>query len=182
MLKAGGAYVPLDPEYPAERRSFMLRRRSERAIVLDDGSRGPPRRATRADDAAPPRRPVEPRPSRLRDLHVGLDRPAEGRVNTHRGIVNRLLWMQDAYRPDAGRRGAAEDAVQLRRVGVGVLLAAADGRAAGAWRGPAGTATARYLADLIAAHGITTLHFVPSMLQAFLDDADACAGARRCGA
>ena len=50
-------------------------------------------------------------------------------MNAHRGIVNRLLWMQDAYGLTRARPGAAEDAVQLRRVGVGVLLAA-DGRRA----------------------------------------------------
>ena len=55
----------------------------------------------------------------------------KGAMNTHRGIVNRLLWMQEAYRPRRRRPGAAEDAVQLRRLGLGVLLAAAGRRAAG---------------------------------------------------
>ena len=50
----------------------------------------------------------------------------KGAMNAHRGIVNRLLWMQGEYGLGAIRRGVAEDAVQLRRVGVGVLLAAAD--------------------------------------------------------
>ena len=60
----------------------------------------------------------------------------KGAMNTHRGIVNRLLL--DAGRVPPGRRRprAAEDAVQLRRLGLGVLLAADDRRRAR--RGPAG--------------------------------------------
>ena len=77
------------------------------------------------------------------DLHLGLDRQAEGRRgNTHGVCTIVWLWMQDAYRLTARRRGAAEDAVQLRRLGVGVLLAAdrrgaAGGGAPGAHRDPA---------------------------------------------
>ncbi len=56
----------------------------------------------------------------------------KGAMNSHRGIVNRLLWMQAPVRADAGGPGAPEDAGQLRRLGLGVLLAADDRRAAGA--------------------------------------------------
>ena len=48
----------------------------------------------------------------------------KGAINTHRGIVNRLLWMQASTSLTASDTRPAEDAVQLRRVGVGVLLAA----------------------------------------------------------
>ena len=37
----------------------------------------------------------------MHDLHVGLDGHSERVSNTHRGLVNRLLWMQDAPRADA---------------------------------------------------------------------------------
>ena len=49
----------------------------------------------------------------------------KGAMNTHRGICNRLLWMQEEYGLRGDRSGAAEDSLQLRRLGVGVLLAAA---------------------------------------------------------
>ncbi len=77
--------------------------------------------------------------------------------------------MQDAYGLTARRRGAAEDAVQLRRLGLGVLLAAARRGAAGG--GGAGRAPRPGAADRDdrSAHGVTTLHFVPSMLQAFME-------------
>ena len=65
------------------------------------------------------------------------------RMNTHRGIVNRLYWMQERYRSDAGGRRPAEDAVQLRRLGLGVLLAADVRRRRSSSPSPAATGTAR---------------------------------------
>jgi acyl-CoA synthetase (AMP-forming)/AMP-acid ligase II len=64
----------------------------------------------------------------------------KGAGNSHRALVNRLCWMQQAYTLEA--TGAAENPVQLRRVGVGVLLAADDRRAPGG-RGPGRTASRR---------------------------------------
>ena len=75
----------------------------------------------------------------------------KGVPNTHRAIVNRLDWMQRTYRLDATTTCAAEDAGQLRRVGVGVLLAAASPAPGWCWPGPAATRTPAYLRDLIVA-------------------------------
>ena len=96
VLKAGGAYVPLDPAYPAERLALHRsrtprRRRAARprrrcrgprcrrargaAVCLDahDGAeRSPSGRARARRGGAAPRQP------RLRDLHLGLDRAAQG--------------------------------------------------------------------------------------------------------
>ncbi|WP_332459822.1 amino acid adenylation domain-containing protein [Nocardiopsis gilva] len=91
----------------------------------------------------------------------------KGVAVTHRAIVNRLAWMQDQY-------GLTADDRVLQKTpssfdvsvweffwalceGAAVVLARPDGH-----RDPA------YLADLIRLRGITTLHFVPSMLEAFL--------------
>ena len=71
----------------------------------------------------------------------GSTGPPKGVPNTHRGIVNRLDWMQSTLPARRRRRGAAEDPGQLRRVGVGVLLAADHRRPAGA--GQAGRAQGR---------------------------------------
>ena len=52
--------------------------------------------------------------SRLYDLHLRFHGPSQGGDETpHVAIVNRLLWMQDAYRLDAVATSAAKDAVQL---------------------------------------------------------------------
>ncbi|MDH2428009.1 non-ribosomal peptide synthetase [Sphaerisporangium sp. TRM90804] len=91
----------------------------------------------------------------------------KGVVVTHRAIVNRLAWMQGEY----GLR--ADDRVLQKTPssfdvsvweffwapleGAAVVLARPDGH-----RDPA------YLAELIRERGVTTMHFVPSMLEAFL--------------
>ena len=65
----------------------------------------------------------------------------KGVVVTHGAIANRLAWMQAEYGLDARRPGAAEDAGELRRLGVGVLLAARRAARRSSSPGPAGTAT-----------------------------------------
>ena len=107
--KAGGAYVPLDPGYPAERIAHYLED-SGAPIVLtrsDVADRLPEGSATRllvdADPriAAAPAGPVasrgDPGEPRLRHLHLGLDREAQGRDD--RAPQRRELLRRDG-RPD----------------------------------------------------------------------------------
>ena len=68
-----------------------------------------------------PRRAGRPR---LRDLHVGLHGPAQGRDDHAPRHRQPPLLDAGALRADAGGQGPPEDAVQLRRLGVGALLAA----------------------------------------------------------
>ena len=67
----------------------------------------------------------------------------KGVPNTHRGIVNRLDWMQRTLRLGAGDAVLQKTPDRLRRVGLGVLLAAAHRRPPGA--GPARRAQGRRL-------------------------------------
>ena len=92
----------------------------------------------------------------------------KGVMIPHTGIVNRLLWMQEAYGL------TAEDRVlQKTPFGFDVsvweffwpLLTGARLVLAQ----PEGHKDPRYLADLIAREKITTVHFVPSMLEVFLE-------------
>src|SRR6185369_6447498 len=92
----------------------------------------------------------------------------KGVMIPHQGIVNRLLWMQEVYGL------TAEDRVlQKTPFGFDVsvweffwpLLCGARLVLAQ----PEGHKDPRYLADLIAREKITTVHFVPSMLEVFLE-------------
>ena len=184
ILKAGGAYLPLDPQLPEERLAFMLEDSGARVVVTDSTvqNRLPSfsGRVVCIDrDAAKIAREATEAPS----AGVGPDdlayciytsgstgRP-KGVLNTHRGIVNRLLAMQDSYRLDGSDRLLQKTQisfdVSVREVFWPLLFGASLVVAA-----PSEHGNPRYLADLIEREGVTTLHFVPSMLGLFLDEVD----------
>ncbi|MGW0188388.1 amino acid adenylation domain-containing protein [Streptomyces sp. NPDC003362] len=183
VLKAGGAYVPLDPAHPAERLALLIEDTAPALIITTGGhpfpapapapllildDPGTRRRLADADptDPHPPLRPEHP--AYVIHTSGSTGRP-KGVVVPHAAIVNRLLWMRETYR--LGR----EDRVLQKTpagfdvsvweffwpliTGATLVLARPDGH-----RDPA------HLAELIEARRVTTAHFVPSMLRAFLDD------------
>jgi amino acid adenylation domain-containing protein len=183
-LKAGGAYVPLDPDYPAERLAFMLADSSPCVLITDTATctalGGMPDALTvlqldadRSWQSLPSTNPNLDALG-LTSSHLayviytsGSTGQPKGAMNEHRGVVNRLLWMQQTYGLDA-----SDSVLQKTSFGFDVsvweffwpLLAGARLVLAR----PQGQRDAAYLADLIEREHITTLHFVPSMLSAFL--------------
>ncbi|MFG1616543.1 amino acid adenylation domain-containing protein [Nonomuraea wenchangensis] len=172
VLKTGAAYLPVDPEQPAGRTASMLADAAPvvtlREVELEPGGRPEP--ATPAD----PRNPAY-----VIYTSGSTGRP-KGVVVAHEAIVNRLRWMQAEYGL------SAEDRVlQKTPAGFDVsvweffwpLIAGATLVVAE----PGGHRDAAYLAGLIRRERVTTVHFVPSMLRAFLADPDAagCTGLRR---
>jgi amino acid adenylation domain-containing protein len=104
----------------------------------------------------------------------------KGAANTHRGICNRLLWMQDAY-----RLTAADTVLQKTPYSFDVsvweffwpLLAGARLVLAR----PGGHKDPAYLAELVRDERVSVCHFVPSMLEAFLREPgleESCASLR----
>ncbi len=192
-LKAGGAYLPLDPGYPGSRLEFMLgdagvpvlltQRRvlaglpAVKAAVLcveelaGELAREPGSRPEAEVDGA--------------DLAYviytsGSTGQPKGVMNVHAGIRNRLLWMQDTYRLDASDRVLQKTPFSFDvsvweffwPLMTGACLVVAR---------PGGHKDARYLVQAIRSEKITTVHFVPSMLQVFLleDGAQDCPSLRR---
>ena len=110
VLKAGGAYLPLDPVYPPERLGFMLRDAGASVLLSSEALRHciPDYEGdvlcldTAAAELA--RRPDYPPASRAAPDNLayviytsGSTGAPKGAMNSHRGICNRLLWMQSAY-------------------------------------------------------------------------------------
>ncbi|KAG9560956.1 hypothetical protein KCV01_g21222, partial [Aureobasidium melanogenum] len=93
----------------------------------------------------------------------------KGVLNEHRGLVNRLWWMQKAYR-------LSEADVVLQKtpysfdVSVWEFFWPLMSGATIAMAAPGGHRDVAYLESAIDRHGVTTLHFVPSMLTAFLEN------------
>ena len=183
ILKAGGAYVPLDPAYPKERLVFMLDDAqisvlltqkkfaedwsplecSAQSICLDADWENIAR-----SSCENPQNEIEPENLAYVIYTSGSTGKPKGAMNTHTGICNRLLWMQDAYQL------RVDDSVLQKTpfsfdvsvweffwpLLIGARLVVAK---------PGGHQDRDYLVNLIAEHTITTLHFVPSMLRVFLD-------------
>ncbi|MEO3977979.1 amino acid adenylation domain-containing protein [Streptomyces sp. CAU 1734] len=177
-VKSGAAYLPVDPEYPADRVAHMLADSGAAVVVTTESvagrlPAGSPLLVLGADDGAPGTGAVtgarEARPDDAAYLIYtsGSTGLPKGVVVTHRAIVNRLAWMQDTYRLGSGDRVLQKTPTSFDvsvwelfwplLEGAAVVLARPDGH-----RDPA------YLAELIRAERITTLHFVPSMLEGFL--------------
>ncbi|HSU14717.1 non-ribosomal peptide synthase/polyketide synthase [Longimicrobium sp.] len=191
VLKAGAFYIPVEPEHPAERVAWMLEDSAARLVLTQRRwtANLPASAATVAlDDAgvldAFPSSPVDvdADPGALAYVIYtsGSTGKPKGAGNAHRGVVNRVLWMQETF-------GLDERDVVLQKTPFGFdvsvweffwpLMAGARLAVAapGAHREP------RLLSDAIRREGVTTLHFVPSMLQLWVDDASAasCTTLRR---
>jgi amino acid adenylation domain-containing protein len=192
-LKAGGAYVPLDPGYPLERLTWMLED-ARPAVLLAQEHLLPKLPAHEArvvcldsDWARVAEQPVERPPALATEGNLayviftsGSTGRPKGAMNEHHPVCNRLLWMQQEYQLGAGDTVLQKTPFSFDvsvweffwplMVGARLVLAR-----------PGGHQEPAYLVDLIAREGITTLHFVPSMLQAFLEEPrlERCASLRR---
>ena len=114
-------------------------------------------------------RSIDSRSPRLPHLHVRLDRTAQRRRRSRMAasLNNRIAWMQDAYRLTPDDAVLQKTPFSFRCVGLGVLLAADDGARLVIAASAARTAIRPSCVETIRKQHVTTLHFVPSMLQAF---------------
>ncbi|MEV0189548.1 amino acid adenylation domain-containing protein [Kitasatospora purpeofusca] len=196
VLKSGAAYLPLDADYPADRLAYMVEDAAPVRVVtvralrdrLPEAARalaltvdGPDAAATGTDGTGTALAEVSPEHAAYLIYTSGSTGRPKGVVVTHRAIVNRLAWMQHAYRLDADDRVLQKTPASFD-VSVWEFFWALCEGAAVVMARPEGHKDPAYLAALIADRGVTTLHFVPSMLRAFLEEssvADRCAGLRR---
>ena len=197
VLKTGAAYLPVDPGYPAERIAFLLADAHPALVVTSTTvarrlPAGGPARVLADDlpvagDAVAPPVVTPAGPVAVRAGHPAYVIYTSGSTGTpkgvavaHAAVVNRLTWMQDQY-----QLGAEERVLHKTPLGfdvsvwelwwplsVGGCLVLAR---------PGGQQDPEYLAALIEREHVTTAHFVPSMLAAFLAGLEAgrCAGLAR---
>ena len=186
VLKAGGAFLPLDSTQPSQRMAAMLADVSdapvcvthERNLVLLPPEFTSHRlcldlpSAPSGADATPA--PVVAEITGMTPANLayvihtsGSTGKPKGCLNTHAGIRNRLLWMQDAYRLTGDDRVLHKTPVSFDPfvweifwpliVGARVVVAK-----------PEGHKDAAYLVRTIIEQDVTTMHFVPSMMRRFL--------------
>jgi amino acid adenylation domain-containing protein len=182
ILKAGGAYVPIDPEYPADRVTYMLAdsgvsvlltqthlagslpAHGAQLVLLDD-----PTLPWAHDDDPPPSVASNTTPDDLAYMIYtsGSTGRPKGSLNAHRGIVNRLRWIQQTFPLGADDRLLQKTPFSFD-VSVPEFFWPLLAGARLVMSRPGGHRDPTYVAGAIRAHGITICHFVPSMLRAFL--------------
>lgn len=194
ILKAGGAYVPLDLSYPQERLAFMLAD-AQTPVLLTQQSlleRLPatatahricldsdwPKLAQAKTDA--PATSVTADHLAYVIYTSGSTGQPKGAMNAHRGVCNRLLWMQDTYALDANDRVLQKTPFSFD-VSVWEFFWPLMAGACLVMAKPEGHKDPGYLVDVIRCHRITTPHFVPSMLQVFIEapNVEHCTSLRR---
>ncbi|WP_439566557.1 non-ribosomal peptide synthetase, partial [Gloeocapsopsis crepidinum] len=180
ILKAGGAYVPLDPTYPKERLAFMLAD-SQVSVLLTQpslkqllGNRAQVVCIDTEDTvfdncSSDPVVDVKSQNLAYVIYTSGSTGKPKGAMNVHRGLCNRLLWMQETYQLTSCDRILQKTPFSFD-VSVWEFFLPLITGASLVVAKPGGHKDASYLVELIAQQKITILHFVPSMLQAFLEE------------
>lgn len=182
VLKAGGAYVPLDPTYPPDRIVFMMNDANlpllltQRKLLnilpefrgtmvcLDSDWEILDKESHRAEDSG-----VTKENLAYMIYTSGSTGKPKGVMNTHQGIVNRLLWMQEEYQLNRDDRILQKTPFSFD-VSVWEFFWPLVAGACLVVARPEGHKDTSYLASIIKKEKITTIHFVPSMLQAFLEE------------
>ncbi|KAF6614163.1 amino acid adenylation domain-containing protein, partial [Paenibacillus sp. EKM101P] len=180
ILKAGGAYVPIDPEYPADRIRFMLEDSGAKLVLTQShlaeqaslSFDGQVLVLDRQDIYHEDSSNLEPLAGPHHVAYViytsGSTGKPKGVMVEHHSVLNRILWMHNRYGL------SAEDTILQKTaftfdvsvwelfwwsmVGSKVSLLSVGGE-----KNP------EDIVDTIARDGVTTMHFVPAMLHAFLE-------------
>lgn len=180
ILKAGGAYVPLDPNYPEERLTFMLA--DIKPIVVLTQAQFADRDFGLAEvlilDAdwakvenylvVNPCPDLQPTNLAYCIYTSGSTGQPKGAGVPHQGILNRMQWMQAEYRLDHTDRVLQKTPYSFD-VSVWEFFWPLMNGARLVVAAPELHKDSLGLIELIKREGITTIHFVPSMLQAFVE-------------
>ncbi|WKN24386.1 non-ribosomal peptide synthase/polyketide synthase [Azotobacter vinelandii] len=181
VVKAGGAYVPMDADYPRERLAWMIGDSGLRLLLghrrVLEALEPPPDLATLALEEldagdcpdTPPALALDAGNLAYVIYTSGSTGQPKGVGVSHGALSERLHWMRREYALDA-----SDVLLQKAPLGFDVsvwecflpliagsrLVLAADGE----HRDP------RRLVELARAHGVTCLHFVPPLLQLFVEE------------
>jgi amino acid adenylation domain-containing protein len=187
ILKTGAAYLPLDPTLPLDRLTFMVEDAQIKTLLTPFPLASQFPSVACLPIHSPTYLPIyNPRRSLTLDSPIsvlytsGSTGVPKGVINTHRGIVNRLHWMQIEYQLTSTDRILQKTPYSFD-VSIWEFFWTLLNGACLVIAQPDGHKDSAYLVDTIAQQQITTLHFVPSMLQAFLESPDLsrCTSIRR---
>ncbi|RAV12747.1 non-ribosomal peptide synthetase [Mycolicibacterium sp. GF69] len=166
VIKAGAVYQPVDPTYPEDRLTFILSDSDPKLVIREpvtDLDRHPTTDPTNAE--------------RVRELHPdstayliytsGSTGLPKGVPVPHRPVAEYFVWFKADYEIDDSER-----LLQVASPSFDVSIAEIFGMLACGGRlvipRPDGLRDVGYLTELLHDEGITSMHFVPSLLGLFL--------------
>jgi amino acid adenylation domain-containing protein len=179
VLKAGGACLPLDPAYPESRLSFMITQADVPVLLTQKHLAGviPECNANTVF--------VEAEWTTYSDQNIesgadcnntafviytsGSTGQPKGVVLPHRGLVNRMLAGQEFYRFTQSDRFLQKASISFD-VSIWEMFWPLLVGAQSVLARPGAHGDAAYLAGVVAQQQVTYMHFVPSMLQVFLQE------------
>lgn len=186
ILKAGGAYVPIDPDHPQQRNDYVLSQ-SEIEVIITQSTlvhdfnisqfklvvmgNGHVQSCFDGCVTTPTNGVCKPDHLAYVIYTSGSTGRPKGVMNSHRGVVNRLRWMQRQY-PLGNSDVVMQKTPYSFDVSVWEFFWPLMTGATLCIAKPGGHKEPQYLLELIHTYAITTLHFVPSMLNAFLKHGD----------
>ncbi|UXI03293.1 non-ribosomal peptide synthetase [Photobacterium sp. TY1-4] len=186
ILECGGAYLPLDVSYPDERLAYMVGDAKPKLIITTSEfqSRFDGLAELLILDTLPEptdvsditHQPLSPEQGAYIIYTSGSTGNPKGVLVSHQAIVNRLQWMQFEYQ-------LTPDDVVLQKtpcsfdVSVWEFFWPLIQGASLVMAPPESHKDPEWLRQIIDDYKITTLHFVPSMLAAFVASLDASAAA-----
>ncbi len=180
ILKAGGVYVPLDRDNPPERLRYLVNDARIGIVVTDSKLAGhfPSSgvKCVRVDlDTEEFMKCLPSNPEGVIDKDSlayviytsGSTGRPKGAMNSHKGVCNRLQWMPAEYQMQSSevflQKTPFSFDVSVWEIFTPLIMGAKLVLAT-----PGGHRDPFYLAEVIANEKISTIHFVPSMLAAFL--------------
>ena len=178
ILQVGAAYVPVDPDYPTGRIRLILGDSRVSAVLVDDAvaDRLPPLEVPRVPlseavatpvDGAPPI--ADPEGTAYVLYTSGSTGQPKGAIIAHRELVNHMTWMQREFPLQPEDVVLQKTPMAFDASGWEIwapLISGARVRLAapGAHRDPSA------LAGLLRDGDVTVVQFVPTLLQAVLDE------------
>ncbi|MGV9798973.1 amino acid adenylation domain-containing protein [Mycobacterium sp. NPDC003449] len=166
IVKAGAVYLPVDPTYPQDRLDYILSD-SDPKIVLSEPVTGL--------DSYPATDPTDG--ERVRPLHPdntayliytsGSTGQPKGVPVAHRPIAEYFVWFAGDYQVSQDDR-LLQVASQSFDVSIGEIFGMLSAGARLVIPKPGGLGDIAYLTELLRTEGITSMHFVPSLLGLFL--------------
>ena len=182
VIKAGAAYLPISPDNPSERTSYILKDAAVKVLLVQNQTSGKLNfdgSVINLENSETYQGPATALPivNKATDLAYviytsGSTGKPKGVMIEHRSVLNRLNWMQKIY-PISHQDVVLQKTPYYFDVSVWELFWFALNGATLCFLRPGGEAMPPAIIETIKRNAVSVIHFVPSMLNVFLEYVDA---------